>query len=48
MTNLRSFGGHPALAAPGSHAFTFDIQALLPGGSWQVSAIYYAIRIVSA
>jgi hypothetical protein len=31
-----------ALRVPGPHAFTFNILSLLPGGSWQVSAIYFA------
>ena len=32
----------PALRASGPHTFTFNIQALLPGGTWQVSVAYYA------
>jgi hypothetical protein len=32
----------PALTAPGAHTFSFTIMPILPGGNWQVSAIYYA------
>src|SRR6266545_3197194 len=30
------------LEVPGPHTFTFDVSTILPDGSWQVSAIYYA------
>ncbi|HWV37351.1 MAG TPA: peptide-N-glycosidase F-related protein [Vulgatibacter sp.] len=31
-----------ALLAPGSHTFSFDIGEVADGGSWRVSAVYYA------
>lgn len=31
-----------ALAVPGQHTFNYAISTVLPGGSWRVSAIYYA------
>jgi hypothetical protein len=32
----------PALVSPGDHTFSFTIMPLLPGGNWQVSALYFA------
>jgi Peptide-N-glycosidase F, C terminal len=32
----------PALALPGSHTFSFQIRDIIPGGTWQASAIYTA------
>ncbi|MES1185416.1 MAG: peptide-N-glycosidase F-related protein [Myxococcales bacterium] len=34
----------PALSAPGAHELTRSIQQLAPGGTWQVSATYFAFR----
>jgi hypothetical protein len=32
----------PGLISPGDHTFGFSIVPILPGGNWQVSAVYFA------
>jgi len=36
----------PALSTPGSHTIRFDITPILSGGTWLVSAIYYAYGLI--
>jgi hypothetical protein len=42
MTTPYSWPDIPALAVPGPHTFSFEVSEILAGGSWMVSAIYYA------
>jgi len=42
MTPPYSWTDIPALAAPGSHTFSFQVSEISAGGRWMVSAIYYA------
>ena len=42
MTAPYSWDDIPALAQPGAHTFSFHVSQILTGGTWMVSAIYYA------
>ena len=42
MTPPFSWPDIPALATPGPHTFSFQVSSILMGGTWLVSAIYYA------
>jgi hypothetical protein len=42
MTAPYSWTDIPALARPGPHTFSFQVSGIVAGGSWMVSAIYYA------
>jgi hypothetical protein len=42
MTPPFSWQDLPALVAPGSHTFSFQILNIVPGGTWLASAIYVA------
>jgi hypothetical protein len=42
MTQPYSWPDIPALAVPGPHTFSFQVSEIIAGGTWMVSAIYYA------
>ena len=42
MTTPYSWPDIPALAVPGPHTFSFQVSEIIAGGTWMVSAIYYA------
>lgn len=42
MTPPYSWPDIPALATPGPHTFSFEVSEIVSGGTWMVSAIYYA------
>jgi hypothetical protein len=42
MTLPSAWEDIPALSAAGPHTWSFEVSTILPGGNWQVSAIYYA------
>ncbi|HXU06422.1 MAG TPA: peptide-N-glycosidase F-related protein [Polyangia bacterium] len=42
MTAPFSWPDIPALSVPGPHTFSFQVSEIVSGGTWMVSAIYYA------